>query len=155
MVVAFTVIQINYLVVCLFSMCCCLFPIYICGIKFLLWQRCLFCFRHSDKSGFGFPKIIHHILVGAHQAEIFSKKYSIYNQFYKLLLLGFYFDFLLNLGFYYKAVENRHKYRNRQHISIRKYPCFIICTTTSPERGPLSNVGIESVGSAGQTGVTY
>ena len=35
--------------------------VYICDIK-LFWLRYLSCFRHSDKSGYGFPKIIHHIL---------------------------------------------------------------------------------------------
>ena len=41
-------------------------------------------------------------------------------QFYKLLWLWFYVDFFLNLEFCYSAVEYRHKYLNRQHISIRK-----------------------------------
>ena len=39
----------------------------------------------------------------------------------------------LNLGFHYNAVEYRHKYLNRQHISIRKNPCFIVYTTASSE----------------------
>ena len=34
--------------------------VYICSIK-LFWLRDLSCFRHSDKSDYGFPKIIHHI----------------------------------------------------------------------------------------------
>ena len=79
MVVAFTITRINYLVVSLF--CDMVLPlsyvywpaIYICGIK-LFGLRYLSCFRHSDKSGYGFPKIIHHIVVGAHQAELFSNK---------------------------------------------------------------------------------
>ena len=79
MVVAFTITRMNYLVISLF--CDMVLPlsyvywpaVYICGIK-LFWLRYLSCFRHSDKSGYGSPKIIHHILVGAHQAELFSNK---------------------------------------------------------------------------------
>ena len=52
------------------------FPIYICDIKFF-WLHYLSCFQHSDKSGNGFPKIIHHISVGAHQAELFLNKCSL------------------------------------------------------------------------------
>ena len=70
------------------------------------------CFRHSDKSGYC----------------------SLYIQFYKLL--GFHVDFFLNLGFYYNDVKYRHKYHNRQHISIRKNPCFIVYMTASPAETP-------------------
>ena len=81
MVVAFTITQINYLVVSRFcdmvlALSYVYWPaVYICGIK-LYWLHYLSCFRHSDKTGYGFPKIIHHILVlvGAHQAELFSSK---------------------------------------------------------------------------------
>ena len=79
MVVAFRITRINDLVVSLFcDMGLPLFyaywpTIHICGIK-LFWLRYLSCFWHSDESGYGFPKIIHHILVGAHQAELFSNK---------------------------------------------------------------------------------
>ena len=45
---------------------------------------------------------------------------------------GFMMIFFLNLGFYYNDVEYRHKYHNRQHISIRKNPCFIVYMTASP-----------------------
>ena len=79
MVIDLTITQINYLVLCLF--CDMVLPlsyvywptVYICGFK-LFWLRYLPCFRHSDKSGYGFPKIIHHILVCAHQVELFSNK---------------------------------------------------------------------------------
>ena len=50
---------------------------------------------------------------------------------------GFILIFFLNLGFYYNAIEYRHKYLNRQHIRKRKNPCFIIYTTASPA-GPHS-----------------
>ena len=55
------------------------------------------------------------------------------------------------------AVEYRHKYLNRQPITMRKNPCFIVCTTTSPEESPsiTSGLRLESVGSAGQAGFTY
>ena len=75
MVVAFTITRINYLVASLFCDMVLLLSyvywpaIYICGIKWF-WLRYLPCFRHSDESGYGFPEIIHHIVVGAHQAEL-------------------------------------------------------------------------------------
>ena len=81
MVVAFTITRINYLVASLF--CDMVLPlsyvywpaIIICGtgIK-LFWLRYLSCFRHSDKSGYGFPEIIHYLSVGAHQVKIFPNK---------------------------------------------------------------------------------
>ena len=67
-------------------------------ISFTILTRCLrywSYFRRSDKRG-----------------------YSLYIQFNKLL--WFYVDFFSNLGFYYNDVEYRHKYHNRQRISIRK-----------------------------------
>ena len=79
MVVAFTITQINYLVV---SLSCnvvlplsyvCWPAVYICGIK-LFWLHYLSCLRHSDESGYGFHKLIYHILVGAYQAKLFSNK---------------------------------------------------------------------------------
>ena len=65
--------------------------------------------------------------------------------------------FFLNFGFYYNDVEYRHKrreYNNRQHISIKK---SLIYGTYDGIiwRDPVNNVGIESVGSAGQTSFTY
>ena len=50
--------------------------------------------------------------------------------------------FFLNLGFYYNAVEYRHKYLNRQHISIRKTLCSIVYMTASPEEPPLVTSGL-------------
>ena len=114
---------------------CCLFHIYICGIKFF-WLRYLSCFQHSKKCGYGFAKIIHHIFVGAHQAKLFSNKYFLYIQFYKLLWLWFYVDFFLNFGFYYNAVEYRHKYLNRQHINIRKISLLYRKYDASPAESP-------------------
>ena len=101
-------------------MWCCPFPIYICGIKFLIWLRHWSCFQHSDKDGYC----------------------SFYIRFYKLLWLWFYVGFFLNLGFYYNAVENRHKYLNTQHISIRKNSCVIVCTTASPAEAPSVTSGL-------------
>ena len=92
---------------------------HICGIKFLIWLRHWSGFRHSDKSG-----------------------YSRYIQLSKLLWLWFYVDFILNLGFYYNAVEYRHKYHNRQYINIRKNPCFIVYMTASPAETPLVTLGL-------------
>ena len=62
--------------------------------------------------------------------------------------------FFLNLGFCFNAVEYRHKYLKTQHISIRIHLCFIVYTTASSE-DPVSNLGVESAGSAGQAGFTY
>ena len=39
-------------------------------------------------------------------------------------------------------VEYRHKYHNRQHISKRKNPCFIVCTTASPAGPPSVTSGL-------------
>ena len=52
------------------------------SISYLFLEYCIkffgcaiyLVFRHSNKSGYGFPKIIHHILVGAHQVKLFSNK---------------------------------------------------------------------------------
>ena len=70
---------------------------------FLIWLRYWSCFRHGDKSDYCF----------------------LYIQFYKLISLWFYVDFFLNLAFNYNVVEYRHKYLNRQHISI-KNPSLIV-----------------------------
>ena len=45
-------------------------------------------------------------------------------------------DFFLNLGFYYNDVAYKHKYHNRQHMSIRKNPCFIVYMKASPAETP-------------------
>ena len=68
---------------------------------------------------------------------------------------GFLLIFFLNLGFYCNAVEYRHKYHNRQHISIRKKSLLYCVYDGATRRDSVSNVGIESVGSAGQAGFTY
>ena len=62
--------------------------IYICGIKFFGCAVGLF-FGRGDKSGYGFPKIIHHILVGASQAELFSNKcfFNTVQQYVKVMVL--------------------------------------------------------------------
>ena len=114
-------------------MWCCRFPIYICDIKFLIWLRYWSCFWHDDKCDYC----------------------SLHIQFYKLLWLWFYVDFYSNLGCYCNNVEYRHKYHNRQHISIRKTSLFYRISDDLTRRDPVSNVGIESVGSAGQAGFTY
>ena len=72
MVVAFTIAEINYLVVSLF------WDVELPLSYLYLWYLVLrlrysSCFRHSGKCGYGFPKINHHISVGAHQTELFSK----------------------------------------------------------------------------------
>ena len=65
MIVAFTIAEINYSVVSLF--CDLLWPLSYSYLRYqVLWMRYLPCFRNSDKSGCGFSKVIHHILVGAH-----------------------------------------------------------------------------------------
>ena len=51
---AFTIAETSYLLVSLFSDVVLPFPIYICGIKFLIWFRFWSCFRHSDKNGYCF-----------------------------------------------------------------------------------------------------
>ena len=78
MVVAFTIKEKTIYWQAYFPMRCYRFPIYICGITFLIWLHYLSYFPHSDKNG----------------------SCSLYNQLYKLLWLWFYVDFFLNLGFY-------------------------------------------------------
>ena len=69
-------------------------------------------------------------------------------------MLGFWFyvDFFLNLRFYYYIVEYRHQYLNKQHISKRKHPCFIVqrIYDAVTRRATISNAGIEGVGSPSQ-----
>ena len=101
-------------------MWCYPFPIYISGIKFLVWLHYWSCFQHSDKSCYCF----------------------LYIQFYKLVWLWFYVDFFLNLRFYYNAVEYRLKYLKMQHISIRKTPCFIEYATASSEEPQSATLGL-------------
>ena len=82
MVVAFTIEEKTIQWQAYFAMWCCLFPIYICGIKFLIWLRYWSCFRNSGYC-------------------------SLYIQFYKLFWLWFYVDVFLNLRFYYNTVKCR------------------------------------------------
>ena len=131
-------------------MWCCAFSNYICDVK-IVWLSCLSCFRHSDKNDYGFPKIIHHILVGAHQICYFQTK--VLSIFSFTNCYGFMLIFFLNLGCYYNAVdcvEYRHKYLNRQHISKRK--TFLVHSIYDgvARRSSISNIKFESVSSAGQ-----
>ena len=57
-------------------------------------------------------------------------------------MVNFYANFFLNLGFYYNDVEYRHKYHHRQHMSIRKNPCFIVYKTASPAETPSVTSGL-------------
>ena len=41
---------------------------------YLLWLRYLPCFQQSDKSGYIFPRLIYHMVVAAHQVELFLNK---------------------------------------------------------------------------------
>ena len=79
---------------------------------------------------------------------------KIYFSGYNLTLI-----FFLNLGFYYNVLEYRHKYLNKQHISIRKISLrYFIDTTESPEESPqvTSELKVfESIYSVGQDGFTY
>ena len=121
-------------------MWCCPFPIYICGIKLLNRLHYWSCFRHCDKSGY----------------------FSLYIQFYNCCVYGFVLIFFLNLGFYYNAVEYRHKYLNTQHISIKKNPCFIVYQHALPATpaGPSSvtsrlSISIQPVKSSSPIRVFY
>ena len=91
MVIAFTIKENNHLVISLF--CHLMLPLsylYLWYIKFLIWLHNWSYFRHCGKSCYC----------------------SLYIQFYKLLWLWFYVDYLLNLGFYHDAVKYRRKYLN-------------------------------------------
>ena len=77
-------------------------PIWVCLFCIIFvaffWLRYLSCFRHNDKSGYGFPKFIHHILVGAHQAKLFSNKIFSRNSVLQIVRLMVLLWFLLKLG---------------------------------------------------------
>ena len=73
MVVAFKITEINYSMVSIF--CNVVRPLLYLYLRYyVLWLRHLPCFRHSDKSSYGFPEFIHNLLVGVHLAEMFLKK---------------------------------------------------------------------------------
>ena len=133
---------------------CCLFPVCIYGISFFGCAICLVS-GIPCKAAMGSPKIIYHILVGTHQAELFSNKSSLSIQFYKLFGLCFYVDFLLNLGFYYNVVKCRYQYLNRQHISKRPILDLYIRYGGVSLRVLMSNVRIKNVGIAGQASFSY
>ncbi len=69
MVVAFTMTDLNYLLVSLF----CNLVHFFSYLYFVVLSS-LPCFQHSGKSGYAIPKIICHILVRANQAKLFSNK---------------------------------------------------------------------------------
>ena len=69
MVAAFTITEINYLVVSLlWDLVRPLSYIYLQCYFF----DCLLCFRHSDKSGYAFSNVFHRIAVGAQHKKLFS-----------------------------------------------------------------------------------
>ena len=76
MVSAFAFTEINYLLVSL--LCDLARPLSRSYLRCLVpWLRYLPCFWHSDKSGYGFPKVFHHILVGANYINYFHTKCSL------------------------------------------------------------------------------
>ena len=130
MVVVFTIIAINYLILSLF--CNLMGPLShcICGIRFfgyaicqVLWLRYLPCFCHNDKSSYGFSKIIHHILIEAHQIKLFSNKCSLNLVFQ---IVWFYFNFLFNDGFitmlYSRATQLADRGPNPDLLSFKTGP---------------------------------
>ena len=70
MVDAFTITEMYYLITSLF---CDLVPFlsYLSVWYYIHWLRRLPCFRHSDKSGYGFPNVLYHNLEETHQANYF------------------------------------------------------------------------------------
>ena len=84
MMVAFTMTKIKYLMASIFcELAWSLSYIY-------LWYQVhslhyLPCFRHSYKSDYAFPKVIHDILKGAHQPNLFSNKIFFLNSVFQIL----------------------------------------------------------------------
>ena len=73
MEVVFRITEINYLNVSL--ICDFVRPLFYLYLRCLVLRlRYLPCFWHSDKSNYGFPKLIHHVQVGAHHTNLFSNK---------------------------------------------------------------------------------
>ena len=95
--VAFTITEINALLVSLFfdlvRPLSCLYLWYL-----VLWLRYLPCFRYIGNSENGIPKVIYHILVGAHQANIFVNKIFSPNSVLKIVRSMVLFGFFLKLG---------------------------------------------------------
>ena len=85
MVVVFTIIEINYLVVSLFFDLVWAICIYVCDIKFF---DCAICHVSGIATKLAMPllKVIHHILEGAHQAELFSNKIFSHNLVLQIVL---------------------------------------------------------------------
>ena len=100
MVAVFTIAVINYLVVSLFYDLVRPFCIYICTIKFFGYTICLVS-SMARKAAMPSPKIIHHIVVAAHHAKLFSNKIFSLNSILQIVGLWLYFDFFLNSGLYY------------------------------------------------------
>ena len=70
MVVVFKIKEINYLTVSLF--CDLVRPLSFSCLWYEDFGCYLPCLWHSDKSSYGFPKVIYDFQVGGHQAQLFS-----------------------------------------------------------------------------------
>ena len=119
----FTIVEIKYLIVSLF---CDLAPHHSysylrCKVPWLLY---LPCFRHSDKSGYGFLKVIHHILARTSLAQSFSNKMFSLNSVLQIVRFMNSFWFFLNLGFI--TLLYSINIDNRKHISKRNNPYFTV-----------------------------
>ena len=100
MVVVFTITEINYLLVSLFfDLVPTILYLYmcICSIKFFDCAICLVS-GLATKSAMPSLKVIHHILEGAHQAELFSNQIFSLNSVLQSVLAIILFEFFLKLG---------------------------------------------------------
>ena len=132
----------------------CSFPIYICGIKFVGWDIFL-VLAIATKAAMASPKSFTIFLNKPITPSCFQTNVLFMFSFTNCYGHGFMLIFVLNLGFYYNDVEHiRHKYHNRQYISIRKSLSYSIYDGVV-HRARIINVGIENFGSAGQFGFTY
>ena len=92
MVVAFTMTEINYLVVSLFCNVVLPFSICICGIKLIGCAICL-VFGIVAKAAMPSPKSLTIFSQEPIKPIYFQTKYSLYISFFKLLGIRFYVDF--------------------------------------------------------------
>ena len=116
--------------------CCCPFPIYICGIE-RSFDAQFVLFPAQRQKRLWFPQNYSPYFNGSlSRGVIFKQMFSVNSVLQIVMVMILFFDFFLNLGLFYNAVQYRHEYLNKQHISKRKNPCFVVSTTASPSGPP-------------------
>ena len=113
------------------------------------------CFQHSGKSGYGFSKVIHDILVGAHHTKLFLNKMFLLNAVLQYVRFMVYVDFFLNLGFRYIALYSSLDMDKLTGIISVKEKILALQYMLMSPAGPPSITLKLNVGSAAQAGFTH